>query len=147
MIAAVLADAMEGGIRAVVYASDRRVFRFKAFTHPSRQVFIGAFVEIATTDARLVGDDNDRSVQLVGPEAGKFENSRNELELVRPMDVAMVNIDHAVAVKKKCTALHRCNLCARPKRCWPRCQYQYYSSTQAGGSLMSCARSFWSASN
>jgi len=24
------------------------------------------------------------------------------------MDVPTVNIDHAVAVKKKCTALHRC---------------------------------------
>src|SRR5215472_12181383 len=41
MIAAVLADAMEGVIRAVIHASDRRMFRFKAFTHPSRQVFIG----------------------------------------------------------------------------------------------------------
>ena len=64
----------------------------------------------------LVSDDNDQPVQLVSPEAGQFENSRNELELVRPMDVnktiggekemdvATVNIDHAVAVKKKCTA-------------------------------------------
>ncbi len=106
MIAAVLADAMEGVIRAVVYASDRRVFRFKAFTHPSRQVCICALIEIATTDARLVGDDNDRPMQFVGPKAGQFENSRNELELVRPMGEATVNIDHAVAVQKKCTAVH-----------------------------------------
>src|SRR5262245_1187691 len=69
MIAAVLADAMEGVIRAVVHASDRRVFRFKAFTHPSRQVFIGPLVEMATTDAGLVGDDNDRPAQLVSPKA------------------------------------------------------------------------------
>jgi hypothetical protein len=108
MIAAVLADAMEGVIRAVVHASDRCVFRFKAFTHPSRQVFIGSLVEITTTDAGLVGDDNDRPAQLVSPKAGQFENSRNEFELGRPMDVPTVNIDHAVAVKKKCTALHRC---------------------------------------
>jgi hypothetical protein len=27
--------------------------------------------------------------------------------LVRPVNVATVNIDHAVAVKKKCTAMHR----------------------------------------
>src|SRR6516162_3772282 len=65
-------------------------------------------VEIATTDTGLVGDDNDRPTQLVSPKAGQFENSGNELELVRPMDVPTVNIDHAVAVKKKCTALHRC---------------------------------------
>src|SRR5262249_35199026 len=49
MIAAILANAMEGVIRAVVHASDRRVFRFKAFTHPSRQVLICALVEMATT--------------------------------------------------------------------------------------------------
>src|SRR5262249_45313740 len=108
MIAAILADAMEGVIRAVVHASDRRVFRFKAFTHPSRQVLICALVEIATTDAGLVGDDNDPPAQLVGPKAGQLENSRNELELVRPMDVLTIHIDHAVAVKKKCTAMHGC---------------------------------------
>src|SRR5262245_5583554 len=107
MIATVLADAMEGVIRAVVHASDRRVFRFKAFTHPSRQVLICALVEMATSYAGLVGAGNDRPAQLVGPKAGQFENSRNELELVRPMDVPTVNIDHTVAVKKKCTALHR----------------------------------------
>src|SRR5215831_21418287 len=82
MIATVLADAMEGVIRAVVHASDCRVFRFKAFTHPSRQVLICALVEMATTDAGLVGDDNDPPAQLVGPKAGQLENSRNELELV-----------------------------------------------------------------
>src|SRR5262249_32488141 len=60
MMAAVLPDAMEGVIGAVVHASDRRVFRFKAFTHPSRQLFICALVEMATTDAGLVGNDNDR---------------------------------------------------------------------------------------
>ena len=82
MIAAVLADAMEGVIRAVIDASNRCVFCFKAITHPSRQVFIGAFVEIAATDAGLIGDDDDRPAQLVGPEAGQLENSRNELELI-----------------------------------------------------------------
>src|SRR5262249_59719682 len=88
--------------------SDRYVFRFKAITHPSRQVLIGGFVEITTADAGLVGDDNDQSAQLVGPKASQFENSRNELELGRPMDVPTINIDHAVAIEKKCTALHRC---------------------------------------
>jgi len=106
MIVAVLADAVEGVIRAVIDAGDRCVFRFKPIAHPSRQIFVGAFVEIATTDTRLVGDDNDRSAQLVGPKAGQFENSRNEFELVQPMDVPTVNIDHAVAVQKKCTAMH-----------------------------------------
>src|SRR5262249_44554347 len=106
MIAAVLADPMKGVIRAVIDSSDRCVFRFKAITHPSRQVFIGAFVEIAATNAGLVGHDNDQPTQLVGPEASQLENSRDELELVRPVNVATVNIDHAVAVKKKCTPVH-----------------------------------------
>jgi hypothetical protein len=106
MIAAVLADAMEGVIRTVIHSSDRYVFRFKAITHPSRQVFIGGFIEITTADAGLVGDDNDQPAQLVGPEASQLENSRDELELVRPVNVATVNVDHAVAVKKKGTLIH-----------------------------------------
>src|SRR6516225_6636396 len=92
MIAAVLADAMKGVIRAVIHASDRRAFRFKPFTHPSRQVFIGGFVEITTADAGLVGNDNNQPAQLVGPEASQFENSRDEVELARPVNVATVNI-------------------------------------------------------
>src|SRR5262245_30491993 len=108
MIAAILADAMEGVIRTVVHSSDRYMFRFKAITHPSRQVFIGGFIEITTADAGLVGDDNDQPAQLVGPEASQFENSRDELELVRPVNVATVDIDHAVAVKKKCALMHGC---------------------------------------
>src|SRR5262245_6805185 len=100
MIAAVLADAMEAVIGTVIHSSDRYLFRFKAITHPSRQVFIGGFVEITTADAGLVGDDNDQPAQLVGPEASQFENSRDELELVRPVNVATININHAVAVKK-----------------------------------------------
>src|SRR5215471_8141017 len=108
MIASVLADAMEGVIRTVIHSSDRYVFCFKAITHPSCQVFVGGFVEITTADAGLVGDDNDQPAQLVGPEASQFENSRDELELVRPVNVATVNIDYAVAVKKKCTLTHGC---------------------------------------
>src|SRR5262249_55412307 len=107
MIAAVLADAMGGGIRGVINASDRRMFRFEALTHSGRQSFVGGFVEITTADTRLVADDNNQAAQLVGPEASQFENSRDEVELVRPVNVATVNIDHAVAVKKKCTAMHR----------------------------------------
>src|SRR5262249_16400542 len=108
MIAAVLADAMEGGIRTGINSSDRYVFGFKAIKQPSRKVFIGGFIEITTADAGLVGDDNDQPAQLVGPEASQFENSRDELELVRPVNVTTVNIDHAVAVKKKCTLMHGC---------------------------------------
>jgi len=92
----------------VIHLSDRYVFRFKAITHPSRQVFVGGFVKITTADAGLVGDDNDQPAQLIGPEASQFENSRDELELVRPVNVTTINIDHAVAVKKKCTLMHDC---------------------------------------
>src|SRR5262249_2085377 len=108
MIAAVLADAMEGAIRTVIHSSDRYVFGLQAIPPPSREVFISGLIEITTADAGLVGDDNDQPAQLVGPEASQFENSRDELELVRPVNVTTVNIDHAVAVKKKCTLMHGC---------------------------------------
>jgi hypothetical protein len=58
-------------------------------------------VEIAATDAGLVGHYNDRPPQLIGPETSQLENARNELELFRPMDIAAVHVDDAIPVKKK----------------------------------------------
>jgi hypothetical protein len=66
MIATVLADALQRVIRAVVDAGDRCALRFKAIAHPSRQVRTRLFIEIATADAGLVGDDDDWPPQL-GP--------------------------------------------------------------------------------
>jgi hypothetical protein len=106
MIATVFADAVERVIRAVIDPGNRRTFRFKAIAHPTRQVRIGVFVEIAAADASLVGDDNDRPPHLIGPEASQLENPCNELELVRPMDVPMVHIDDAITVEKKRTSIH-----------------------------------------
>src|SRR5262249_17872391 len=107
MIATVFADAVQGVIRAVIDPSDRSAFRFKALAHPSRQVRIGVFIEVAAADAGLVGDDNDRPPQLIGPETSQLKNSGNELELVRPMDVAQVHINDAITVEKKRAVIHR----------------------------------------
>jgi hypothetical protein len=101
MIATVFADAVQRVIRAVIDTPDRRAFCFKAIAHPSRQVRVAVFVEIAAADAGLVGDDNNRPPQLIGPETSQFENSGNELALVRPMDVTAVHIDDAITVEKK----------------------------------------------
>ena len=62
---------------------------------------MGLLIEIATADAGLVADDNDRPMQLIGPEPRQWENSRDELELLRAMDVAAIHVDHAVAVEKE----------------------------------------------
>ena len=86
MIAPILVDAIYRVIRAVIDPGDCRAFRFKAIAHPSRQVRIGILVEIAAAGAGLVRDDDDRPPQLIGPETVQFENSRNKLELVRPME-------------------------------------------------------------
>jgi len=91
----------------VIDSSDRSAFRFKALAHPSRQVRIGVFVEVAATDAGLVCDNNDRPPQLIGPETSQLENSGNELELVRPMDVAQVHIDDAITIEKKRAVMHK----------------------------------------
>jgi hypothetical protein len=50
--------------------------------------------------AALVGHDNDRPSQLIGPETSQRENAGNELELLRPMDVAAVHIDDAIEEKR-----------------------------------------------
>jgi hypothetical protein len=65
MLATVLANAVQGVIRAVIDSGNCRAFRFKAIAHPSRQVRIGVFVEIAAADPGLVRHDNDWPPQLV----------------------------------------------------------------------------------
>jgi hypothetical protein len=107
MIATVFADAVQRVIRAVIHPSDRRAFRFEATAHPSRQVRIGGFVEIAAANAGLIGDDNNRPSQVIGPETSQLENSGNKLQLVRPMDVPTVHIDDAITVEKKRAVMHK----------------------------------------
>src|SRR5205823_5694547 len=51
-------------IRAMIDPGDCGALRFEAIAHPSRQVRIGAFVEIAAADAGLSRHDNDRPPQL-----------------------------------------------------------------------------------
>jgi hypothetical protein len=64
MIMTVLADAVQRMVRAVVDAGDRCAFRFEAIANPSCQIGVGAFIEIASTNAGLVGDDDDWPPQL-----------------------------------------------------------------------------------
>ena len=40
------------------------------------------------------------------PEPRQVEDAGNELELVGAMDVAVIEIDHAVTVEKECAAVH-----------------------------------------
>src|SRR5262249_12146848 len=68
---------------------------------------IGALVEIAATNTRLVGGHDDRPLHLIGPETSEFENSGDEFELVRPVHVAVVHIDHPIPVEKKRAVRHR----------------------------------------
>src|SRR5262249_4816023 len=56
MVATVFVGAVNRVIRAVIDPGYRGVLRFKSIAHPSRQVRIGVFVEVATADAGLVSD-------------------------------------------------------------------------------------------
>src|SRR2546430_4491042 len=106
MIATVFANSVQRMMRAVINPGDRRAFRFKATAHPPCQLAIGGLVEIAAADAGLIGDDNDRPPQLIGPEASQLENPRNKFELIRPMDVAAVHVDDSITVKEKRAVRH-----------------------------------------
>jgi hypothetical protein len=76
----------------------------KLYLHEGRASSV--FVEAAAADAGLVGDDNDRPPQLIRPGTSQFENSGNELALIRPMDVAAVHIDDAITVEKETASMH-----------------------------------------
>jgi hypothetical protein len=106
MVAMVFADAMQRVMRAVIDAADCRAFRFKTIAHPSRQIRVGVFVEIAAADTRLIDNDDDRPPQLFGPEASQVENPGNELELIQPIQVAAIHVDDTVPVEEKRALIH-----------------------------------------
>src|SRR5713226_4824411 len=129
MIRTIFADAVERMIRAMIHAGNRRAFCSKTIAHPTRQVRIDAFVEIAATDAGLVGDDNDRPAQLIGPEARQFEDSGDELELVGSMDVAVIHIDHTITVEKESAVRHgSCRFSIQPFRASIGRYFGFYNS-------------------
>jgi len=59
----------------------------------------------ASPDAGLVRDDDDWPLQLIRPEPSQSKNARDELELVRSMDIATIHIDHAVTIQKESAAV------------------------------------------
>jgi hypothetical protein len=106
VIAAVLPNAVERVMGAVIHAADDRALLRKSLAHPLRQLRIGFFVELAAADTALVRDDNEGPSHLVGPEAAKLEYSRNELKLIGPMHVCPINIDDAVPVEEERALRH-----------------------------------------
>jgi hypothetical protein len=55
-----------------VFPIEFGAFSFKAIAHPSCQVGIGVFVEVAAAEAKLVSDNNDRPPQLIDPETRRI---------------------------------------------------------------------------
>ena len=106
MIATIPASALQGVIRTMIDSCNCRAFRFKAAAHPLRQLCIGVLVEVAAADTGLIGNDNDRASQLIGPETSEFENSGNELELLPSVDVAAIDVNNTVPVQKQSAAMH-----------------------------------------
>ena len=95
------ADPMGRMVGAMIDAGDRRLLGAEALAHPVGQASIGGLVEIAAADARLVGDDDQRPAQFVHGKARQLENARQELEILDAADIALVEIDHAVAVEEQ----------------------------------------------
>jgi hypothetical protein len=101
VIAAILANAVERVIGAVIDPANGCALLRKSVAHPSGQLLIGIFVEVATADTGLVRGDNNGSSHFVGPEAAEFEDSRNKLELIGPMNVAAINVYDAISVEEE----------------------------------------------
>src|SRR5262249_48367578 len=90
----------------MIHPSNRHAFRREAVAHPPRQLRIGVLVEIAASDAGLVGHHDDRPTPHFGPKTGKLEDAGNEFKLLGPMDEPVVHVDDAVPVEKKSAAVH-----------------------------------------
>jgi hypothetical protein len=93
-------------IRAVVDFGDRRVLVSEAITHLTRQMIVRPFVKKTSSDAGLIGDDDDVPAQIVDREACQFKNPGLEFELVRMIDISTIYIDDAVSIEKEGTRQH-----------------------------------------
>src|SRR5437588_10278245 len=101
MVKSVGADPKSRVKGAVIDLCQRGAFGAKAFTHPIGQRLILGLVEIASADAGLVCGDDHRPAELVCGKARQRENSGNEFELIDAVDIAVIDIDDAIAIEKQ----------------------------------------------
>ena len=87
-------------IRAVIDPGDRRPLGGEARAHPPGQFLERRLVEQPAADAGLVRHHHHRPAHA-GRVTRQCENPRHELELLAPVDVAVVDVDDAVAVEKQ----------------------------------------------
>jgi hypothetical protein len=83
---------------------DWGAFRGKAPAHPSRQVGVLSFIEIAPANAGLIADNDNGPLHLKRPKTGQIEDPLHEMELTDAMHIATVKVDNSVAVQKKSAA-------------------------------------------
>ncbi len=79
----------------------RRAFLTKPFAHPVREQLECLLIEIAASDSGLIGRNHDRPAQLGCHKARQLENAGDEFELIDPVNIAVVDIDDAVAIDEQ----------------------------------------------
>ena len=100
MVLPICADTVLGMVGAMIDFLDWRSFRAEACAHPFSKRCVCGFVEYSATDPGLVTNHNDGPTGDLNGKPRQGENARDKFELFDRMDVAVINIDHAVAVEK-----------------------------------------------
>lgn len=92
-------------VRAVVYRVDTRTLGPELIAHPRRKRLELLFAVVTLGDAGLIGDDHDQPSRFVG-RAHEFEDAGNELEILDPVHMAVIDVDDAVAIQEKGGLFH-----------------------------------------
>ncbi len=87
-------------VRAVIGLGDSDILLRELRMYPCGESVELRLAVIAAPDARLVSNDNNQ-ISLRLRRCAKRENTFYELAILRRMHIAVIDIDHPVAVKKK----------------------------------------------
>src|SRR5215472_3739528 len=87
-------------IRTVIYAVDSDLPLVKLPNHPRRQGQKLSFAVVATSNAGLVGYDQQEIVKLLRV-ATQFKDTLLEMEHLRRMDICALEINHSVSIQEE----------------------------------------------
>ena len=91
-------------MRAVIERVDMGAFRPQGILHVGMELAHGRFLVVAAGDAGLVGDDDHVIAGLIEQPHG-FWRACDPFKLFGPVGIAVVDIEHAVAIEKRCRTL------------------------------------------
>jgi hypothetical protein len=125
---AIGADTVLGMVWTMVNSINGGIVVRKATEHPPGQFSELSFAVDSSTNSSLIRHNN-RPVSISPRLTDKFKNARDEVKVLDPMHMAMINIDHTITIKEMGGTWHGINGAGKRGGSEPAsnpqgCQYQ-----------------------